>query len=186
MDDFGGSDVSSVGDRNNLSFTDTLPIDHEYDSNLRSSSIEVQALDGDGGGGGDPDPNSDPVVAGNITETINGIKATDIDIEGSNGALCERTAAGFTCQVPASASNPRIKFLAYGGNNKTAYVCLTGNALTLVSEVTEGVNSHAVYELHDASGNPWGSGFDVNVQDTICPGGGLVVNYLLSLASTNK
>ncbi|MFT5139186.1 MAG: prepilin-type N-terminal cleavage/methylation domain-containing protein [Lysobacterales bacterium] len=169
-DAFGSSNAESTGHGGNLAFTDTLPIDFNYAADLTTASINVQSLDASGGGGPTPPPSTDPVVSGEITETVNGLNASSIDVEGQNGALCERTVGGFECQVPPGATNPRVKILGYGANNKDRWACLTGNPLVLQSEVVNGSNAHAIFELHNAVlPNPVGPGYTINIQDSSCP-----------------
>jgi hypothetical protein len=162
----GSADVESSGHRNNLGFTDTLSTDLNYSANLITSTIDVHTITGDPPD--NPHPN-DRNITGIITETINGIRATDISVEGINGVRCDRTNDGFECYIPVSATTPRVKFLDYGGANKDRWTCLTGNALTFQSEVINGTNAHAIFELENvADPQPDGSGYNINVQDSAC------------------
>ncbi|NNE04573.1 MAG: hypothetical protein HKN15_02495 [Xanthomonadales bacterium] len=168
-DALGGSTVEASGHKGNLGFTDTEPVDLTYASFVRTDTIEVQALDSGGGGGGTPPPSTHPVVSGNFSETINGVRVTDIEIDGQNGALCDRTTTGFECEVPVGATNPRIRIFGYGKANADHYACLTGNTLAQNSEVTNGVNAQVIYELHNTiPPNPVGGGYNVNFQTTPC------------------
>jgi prepilin-type N-terminal cleavage/methylation domain-containing protein len=177
MNNFGSSDVKSIGHRNNLSFTDSPAIDPNFEADLVSQTINVQAV------GGTPLPVSigDRVVSGNISETINGLRAADVDVEGGGGAQCDRTPGGFECTVPASAVSPTVTFLGYGIadvleddftiTRTYRWTCLTGNILTRFSELTSGITSHAVFNLYNAvDPQPDGAGYNVNVKATSCGG----------------
>jgi hypothetical protein len=70
-----------------------------------------------------------PVVAGynvngTITSNVAGVKASDVVIEASNGAVCNRTLTGFECVVPyASGSPPRMTVDNYFKRNKDLVAC---------------------------------------------------------------
>ena len=167
-DDYGGSAVESKGHGGNIGFTDTQPNDTRYTSELRMAQINVQSLP-PSGPPPPPPPGTDPVVSGSITETVNGLKATDIIVEGQNGALCDRTPGGFECTIPADAINPRVKILGYGKDGRDRWACLVGNPLDLSSEVINGQNAHAIFNLYkDLDPQPEGTGYDVNVQESAC------------------
>ena len=122
------------------------------------------------------------MVSGNISETIDGLRASDINVEGGGGAQCARTPGGFECTVPASAVSPTVTFLNYGkadtllddgsiDQSFSRWTCLTGNSLTRLSELTSGITAHAVFNLYNDP-QPDGAGYDVNVQATSCGGFG--------------
>ncbi|NND45461.1 MAG: prepilin-type N-terminal cleavage/methylation domain-containing protein [Xanthomonadales bacterium] len=164
----GGSDVEASGHRGNLGLTDTAMINPQFSSDVMQDTIEVQAEDGSGGGGGTPNPGTDPVVAGNVSETVNGLQATDIEVIGLNGAVCDRTVGGYECSVPPAASNPRLKVYGYGKNNTDRYACSTGSVLVKNSQVVNGANAEAVFELHATPTNPEGTTYHIHVQSTAC------------------
>jgi len=168
-DAFGCSTVESRGNRSNLGFTDTNPIDPTYDNNLRLATIVVESLDSSGGGGCTVpgDDSGSVVVSGTIGETVNGLKATDIEVRGVNGALCDRTPTGYECVVPSGASNPRLQVYGYDKVGQDYWACSTGNLLVKNSEVTNGVGANAIFELL-GSPTPSGSGYNINVQATAC------------------
>jgi prepilin-type N-terminal cleavage/methylation domain-containing protein len=167
-DAFGCATVESRGHDGNIGFTDTAPIDPYYTANLRMASIKMQSLDSLGGSGcvpgGDPDA---PLVRGLLTETINGLRTTDIEVEGVNGALCDRTPDGFECVVPTGAVNPRLRIYGYDKQGIDRWSCATGYALVKASEVITGTTAHAVYELR-GDPQPDGPGYNYNIQDTPC------------------
>ncbi len=167
-DAIGASTVESKGNQNNVGFTDTAAIDDNFMANLSTATLIVQSLDDSGGGGGIPfDPN-DPLASGELTETVNGLRATDIEAEGQLGALCDRTPSGFECSIPPTArSDGRVKIFGYGKDAVDRFACLTGLLLPLQSEVSNGQNAHAVFYL-GGDPSPDGPGYDINIQSTPC------------------
>jgi prepilin-type N-terminal cleavage/methylation domain-containing protein len=139
----------------------------EAANELTMAALQVQSLVA-GSGGGNPNPGTDPVVSGSLTESISGVQATDILVEGANGALCDRTPGGFECSVPAAGTGARVKIYGYGKNNADHYACLTGNTLNVQSFVINGINAHVFYYLDDTDPRPDGSGYNVNIQATAC------------------
>lgn len=168
-DVLGGSTVESAGHRSNIGFTDTAPIDPAFESGLELTTIEVQSVDSSGGGGADPgdDPNA-PKIFGIITETVNGLRATDVTVEGRNGALCDRTPDGYECVIPDGLSNPRVRVEGFKHPSQNRWVCMPGTSqLAKVSESTSGDNAHASFNLYDTP-QPDGTGYDFNVQPEAC------------------
>jgi hypothetical protein len=125
-------------------------------------------VDSSGSGGSNPgdDPNV-PKVIGLITETVNGLRATDITVEGLNGALCDRTPGGYECIVSGGLSNPRVRVSGYQSPSLERWVCMTGNLLVKISETLSGSTAHATFELYGTP-QPDGAGFDFNVQPAAC------------------
>jgi prepilin-type N-terminal cleavage/methylation domain-containing protein len=166
----GGSEVESTGHPSNIGFTDTAPINPDFESELQIATIVVQSVDSSGGGGTNPggdDPNV-PKIFGFITETVNGLRATDITVEGLNGALCDRTPGGFECVIPDGLSNPRVRVAGYQSPSLSRWVCMTGpNQLTKNSETLSGSTAHATFNLYDTP-QPDGDGYDFNVQPEAC------------------
>ncbi len=108
------------------------------------------------------------MVSGNLTETVAGNPT--IWVVGINGAVCDRTPAGFECSVPTDASNPRIEIFGYGKKNFDYWACSTGNTLEKNSDVTNDTAAKAVFELHNSVGDdPVGAGYNINIQATACP-----------------
>ncbi|HSM68722.1 MAG TPA: hypothetical protein VK830_03335, partial [Xanthomonadales bacterium] len=165
-------------------------VDPGFAANITEGSIVVQSVDGFGAGGSTPTPSTDPEISGLLSETIGHISATDILVEGIKGVLCDRTATGYECTVPAGANcdlpltasnRGEIKVSGYGKANVVTvvegvevveetfpvYACLTGNQLVRGSEQTTGTDAHAIFE---ACGTPApdGSGYDIHLQDSPC------------------
>jgi hypothetical protein len=190
---YGGSSVQAAGHRGNLGLTDSAAVDPGFEANvITDGSIVVQSVDGLGAGGSTPTPSTDPEISGLLSETIGHIGATDIVVEGINGVLCDRTATGYECTVPAEANcnlpvaastNGEIKVSGYGQADVVGvdavtgepvveqtfpvYACLTGNQLVRSSEQTSGADAHASFE---ACGTPApdGAGYDIHLQDSPC------------------
>jgi len=164
----GCATVESLGHGGNIGFTDTAATDPNYYSDLTSATISAQSLGLSGEGGCEPggDPTG-PFLTGTLNETVNGLRTTDIGVEGQNGALCDRTPDGYECVVPAGSVNPRLKIFGYDKLGQDRWVCLTGNFLALESEVTNGIGAHAIFAL-DGDPQPNGSGFNINIQSTSC------------------
>jgi Tfp pilus assembly protein PilV len=122
------STVTAKGHRGNLGFTDTQAIDDGYDSFLSNTDMMVWT------GGGAADPGTDRRVSGYITESIAGLTSSAIEVEGQNGVLCDRTPAGFTCRIPASVSNGRVKIYGYGQEVDDRWACMSPGQLVMNSE----------------------------------------------------
>jgi type IV pilus modification protein PilV len=165
---FGGSTVEATGHASNIGFTDSAPTDPTYASHLHTATLTVQSVDSSGSGGSNPgdDPNV-PKVIGLITETVNGLRATDITVEGLNGALCDRTPGGYECIVSGGLSNPRVRVSGYQSPSLERWVCMTGNLLVKISETLSGSTAHATFELYGTP-QPDGAGYDFNVQPAAC------------------
>lgn len=167
-DDYGCSTVQSRGHRGNLGFTDTAPVDPNYYDNLEMGTISVQSLNNLNGGGcnttGEPGVRS---ISGTIGETVNGLRVTDVEVQGVNGVLCDRTPGGFECYVSIGAINPRVDIYGYDKTGMDRWACLTGNYLELDSQVTNGVGAHAVFSL-EGDPLPSGSGYNINIQASSC------------------
>ena len=162
------STVKAAGHRGNLGFTDTQPIDGFYESFVSSAEMVVWT------GGGAVDPGTDRRVSGDLTESITGITSSAIEVEGQNGALCDRTPMGFTCKMAPGLVNPRVMIYGYGKDNTDRYACMSPNILIMSSEVTNGANAHIIYELDNpADPQPEGVNYNVNIQTTACIGIGV-------------
>jgi prepilin-type N-terminal cleavage/methylation domain-containing protein len=167
-DDYGCSTVESRGHRGNLGFTDTAPVNPTYAANLEVATISVQSLTNLNTGGCTPGGDTGTrLITGTVGETVNGLRATDIEIRGVNGVLCDRTPDGFECYVADGLINPRVEVYGYDKVGQDYWACLTGNDLVLESEVINGTGARATFAL-DGDPAPVGSGYDINVQDTAC------------------
>lgn len=157
------STVQAKGHRGNLGFTDTQPIDAYYQSFMSDAAMMVWT------GGGAADPGTDRRVTGNLTESVVGITSSAIEVEGQNGALCDRTPLGFTCKMAPGLINPRVIIYGYGKENTDRYACMSPGNLILSSQVITGSNAHIVYELDSlVDPQPEGAGYNVNIQSEAC------------------
>ncbi len=157
------STVMSKGHRGNLGFTDTQAIDGLYLSMLASAEMNVWT------GGGAVDTGTDRRVSGLLTETVNGITSSVIEIEGQNGVLCDRTPSGFVCRIADVVANGRVKVYGYGQENLDRWACMSPGTLPVNSQVINGSNAHIVYELNTPTEpQPSGDVFNVNIQSGPC------------------
>jgi Tfp pilus assembly protein PilV len=136
----GSSTVVASGQRGNLGFTDTLPIDPIYDSQQTSADIYVHA-------GTPVTPPSGITVSGSLTETVPG--NPNITVTGLNGVQCGQTTASYSCFIPDGTVNGRLVLNGYGKNNTNRWACSTGTSLAgdAVNTVTNGANAKATFNL---------------------------------------
>jgi prepilin-type N-terminal cleavage/methylation domain-containing protein len=169
-DAFGCSDVESKGHRGNLGFTDTAPIDGNFVANLRETIIDVESLDAGGLSPCLPLVGNEPVVVGEITETVPGLKVTDIEVVGQGGALCDRTPTGYECTVTAAAVNPAIKLFGYGKDNFNRWACMFGlDLLAVIEDEKAGADAFAIFALStEFDPQPDGDGYDINIEPNAC------------------
>ena len=113
----GTSQVYATGHRGNIGWTDTDPVDPNFASQLTSAQLAVESVSGT-----PPPPPGSIVIAGLITSGVNGLKATDVQVEGTN-ANCNRTPDGYSCQVSTAATNARLKVFGYKKANLVLAAC---------------------------------------------------------------
>jgi type IV pilus modification protein PilV len=114
---FGYSTVNSAVHSGNLGLTGTDPIDTRYASELEDKNLYVLA-----DAGSTPPPLSGVVVAGNISSSVPGVKAADVEIEASN-AQCDRTNLGYECVIESGATNPRLTVSNYFKFGRVLLAC---------------------------------------------------------------
>jgi len=114
---FGYSTVNSEVHKGNLGLTGTDPVDERYSADLDDKNMYVLA-----DAGSTPPPLSGVVVAGDITSSVPGVKAADVEIEASN-AQCDRTSLGFECVIESGAINPRLTVSNYFKRGKVLLAC---------------------------------------------------------------
>jgi prepilin-type N-terminal cleavage/methylation domain-containing protein len=122
----GNSTVTATGPIGVLGFTDSDPIDQNYNSELFGNEIQVR-IDTSG------NPTStDTIVVGHITSGVNGVQATNVEIEGNN-ATCNRTNEGFICQIPTGSTNATVELSNYNKRNDNNIVaCNYDDEITVV------------------------------------------------------
>ena len=113
----GSATVSATGHAGNLGLTDTDPVDPAFSSQLRSATLRVNALTAD-----PPPVEGNVIIRGFITSGVAGLRATDIEIQGSN-ANCNRMPDGFACEFPSSASDITLKIYNYKKQNTVLAAC---------------------------------------------------------------
>ena len=115
----GSATVSATGHAGNLGLTDTDPVDPAFSSQLRSASLQVNALTA-----APPPAVGNIIIRGLISSGVLGLRATDIQIEGSN-ANCNRSPDGYACEFSSSASDITLKVYNYKKQNTILAACST-------------------------------------------------------------
>lgn len=155
----GESTGVATGHRGNLGFTDTLPIDNMYDSEVTSTALFIY-------GGADTPPVTGTLISGTLTETVSG--NPDIVVTGLHGAQCGQTSTTYSCLVPDGTSNPQLQITEYGKANTDRWACSTG--LELIGDtgatVINGANAKATFNL---AGKPEGTTYNFVIQAEACP-----------------
>ena len=115
----GVSIVNSEVHMGNLGLTGTDPIDPWYGLDLEDYDLHAVA-----GVVEDPPPPQDTgyIITGDITSSVPGLKASDVEIEFSD-ANCDRTSTGYQCVVPFLANNPRLTVRNYFKLTKLLFAC---------------------------------------------------------------
>ncbi len=113
----GSATVSATGHAGNLGLTDTDPVDPAFSSQLRSATLRVNALTAD-----PPPVEGNIIIRGFITSGVPGLRATDIEIQGSN-ANCNRLPDGYACEFSSSASDITLKIYNYKKQNTVLAAC---------------------------------------------------------------
>lgn len=113
----GTSQVFATGHRGNIGWTDTDPIDPNFSSQLASAQLTVQSVTGT-----PPPPPGTMVIGGLITTGVNGLKATDVQVVGTN-ANCNRSPNGYSCQFGALATGVELKVFGYKKQGLTLSAC---------------------------------------------------------------
>ena len=113
----GPSTVTIEIHKGNLGLTGTDPVDENYAAELGSQNLYVEALSET------PPPGlNEFLISGLITSSINGFKASDVEIS-FTGAQCNRTNTGFNCMVETGANNPRITVSNYYKDGANRIAC---------------------------------------------------------------
>lgn len=113
----GTSVVSAFGQRGNLGLTDTDPIDPGFATQVRSASLNVQALTGT-----PPPLPGNIILRGLISSGVNGLKATDVQVEGDN-ANCNRLPNGYICEFSSTSTDVTLKVFNYKKQNTILAAC---------------------------------------------------------------
>ena len=115
LEGFGTSTVSAAAHKGNLGLTATDPIDNLYDEKIQLLYVETFS-------GSEPTPLTDIVIAGNISSSVAGVRAADVEIS-ATGAQCDRTNTGYVCTLEVGFNNPRLTITNYAKVNKLLLGC---------------------------------------------------------------
>jgi Tfp pilus assembly protein PilV len=155
----GTSTVKAAGHKGNLGLTDTDPIDPGFSSQIRSATLVVEALTGN-----PPPVPGNMIVNGVITSGVPGLRATDIQIEGSN-ANCNRTPDGYICEFLSTEPDVTLKIYNYKKQNTILAACSA--TLTSLSSGVDANGRGFTYFGLTASLDP-DTGHNVSIQADGC------------------
>lgn len=113
----GNSTVNAEIHKGNLGMTGTDPVDPNYSADLHQEEMFVSASSTT-----PPPALNEYVVSGQIISSINGFKASDVEISFED-AQCNRTSIGFECLVEIGTNNPRLTVLNYYKQNTIRVAC---------------------------------------------------------------
>ncbi|MDX1459988.1 MAG: prepilin-type N-terminal cleavage/methylation domain-containing protein [Xanthomonadales bacterium] len=150
----GSSLVAAAGHTGVLGFTDTDPIDLNFDTDTRDNNMTVVIDDS-----ATPTPTG-TTITGTIRSGVRGVHASNIEIEAS-GAVCNRTPDGFSCLVPASGT-PTLKIFNYKKAARSIHGC--SDALTRTTSDT----SSAPFAIFSLSGTTSDVDYIIWVEEDGC------------------
>jgi type II secretory pathway pseudopilin PulG len=133
----GPSSVTASGHRGNLGITDTDPIDPGFSSEIRSASLRVSVLTS-----APPPAPGNVIILGVLTSGVPGLKATDIQIEGTN-ANCNRLPEGYICEFSSAVPDVTLKIFNYKKQNLVLAACSV--TLTKLSSGTDATGRGFTY-----------------------------------------
>jgi len=160
----GASTVYASGHRGNLGLTDTDPIDPNFASWIGTAQLTVNALSSD------PPPSpGNVVITGVITSGVSGMRATDIQIEGSQ-AYCNRTPNGFACEFLSTSTDVTLKVYDYKKQGETLAAC--SSTLTALSSGTDANGrGFTFFSLSPSPALDGAISHDISIQADGCGGG---------------
>lgn len=157
----GSSTVTASGHRGNLGITDTDPIDPWFASDVRSASLRVTALSST-----PPPAPGNVILKGVIASGVSGLKATDIQIEGSQ-ANCNRLPEGYICEFSSAVPDVTLKVFNYKKQNLILAACSA--TLTKISSGTDANGrGFAYFNLSPSPGLDTSISHDISIQDGGC------------------
>ena len=133
----GSATVTATGHTGNLGLTDTDPVDPGFSAQLRSASLVVDALTGN-----PPPVPGNVIISGGITSGVPGLRATDIQIVGTN-ANCNRLPDGYACEFSSSVSDVTLKIYNYKKQSLVLAACSA--TLSAVSSGTDATGRGFTY-----------------------------------------
>ena len=157
----GSSTVRAAGHKGNLGLTDTDPIDPGFSSYIRTANLAVDAL-----------TSNPPPVAGNIlirgiiTSGVPGLRATDVQIEGSD-ANCNRSPDGYACEFSDSATDVTLKVYNYKKVNTILAAC-SANLSTLSSGTDANGRGFTYFNLSTSPTLDPAVAYDISIQTGGC------------------
>lgn len=163
-----GTSVISVSSHTgNLGFTDTDPIDHEFNANLTTASIDVEASNT-----AQPPPAGTDIVSGEIYSGVNGLQASRVDFAFVSDAICNRTNTGYICTI--NGPSPEMILSGYFKSNKVTVACSEptpagtgGPVMTIQQNNTNANDPRAIVDLStgDTTGT-WSN--DIWIRENNC------------------
>jgi len=157
----GASTVTASGHRGNLGITDTDPIDPGFSSQVRTANLQVTALTST-----PPPVPGNVIIKGVITSGVNGLRATDILIEGDQ-ANCNRLPEGYICEFSSVVSDITLKVFNYKKQSLTLAACST--TLTSLSSGTDANGRGFTYfNLSPSPPLDPATSHDVSIQEGSC------------------
>ena len=140
----GDSDVYSRGHRGVTGLTDTDAIDLRALPEVNEAKIQVIINNSN------PPPPNGTVVTGLITSGVGGLQASNVVIEASGGAFCDRTVEGFICLVP-NGTGSILTVSDYQKNNQTNTVACSYEATLPGTNASDNANNPITrFNLDDA------------------------------------
>ena len=124
-DGFDDSTITSSVHSGNLGLTATDPIDPHFADDVASYDLYALAIDYVA-----PPPVTSIVIAGTISSSVPGVKASDVEIE-ATGAQCDRTTTGFECVLEVGATSPRLRISNYYKPNAALLGCSVNGNLSI-------------------------------------------------------
>jgi prepilin-type N-terminal cleavage/methylation domain-containing protein len=157
----GTSTVYASGHRGNLGLTDTDPIDPNFNSWIGTAQLTVNALSSD------PPPSpGNVVIRGVITSGVTGLRATDIEIEGSQ-AYCNRTPNGFACEFLSTSTDVTLKVYNYKKQGETLAAC-SPTLTTLSSGTDANGRGFTYFSLSPSPALDSAVSHDISIQSDSC------------------
>jgi hypothetical protein len=158
------AEVKATGHQGVLGFTDTDPIDMNYDAALMENTIDVY-LSNDG-----PVDPEGIVITGTITSGVNGVNARNVVLVPS-GAVCDFVGVTFTCLVDPNAV-AELRVSNYNKQNDNDIEACTSDAVTF-PRTTQSFDANGFpFSVFNISGALPGTDYQISIQAVNCGGFG--------------
>ena len=156
------AEVTATGHQGVLGFTDTDPIDMNYDAALIDNTIDVYLTND-----GPVDPGG-IVITGTITSGVNGVNARNVVLVPS-GAACDFVGVTFTCLVTDAIAELRVS--NYHKQNDNDIEACTSHADTF-PRTTQNFDANGFpFSVFNISGALPGTDYQISIQAVNCGGG---------------